>query len=164
MRKRRRRNEEAMMTNPITKCLKTVAAGLACAIMVLASADTSDARNVRGGAHVNVHGKANVSRNVKKASNVNVKKNVNRNVNVRRPAYRPVDIDVRRGYPVARGVAAGTAAAVTAAAVGSMVYSLPSGCHHEKVNGVWYYRCGDVWYEQRYSGSNQSYVVVNSPR
>ena len=75
-----------------------------------------------------------------------------------------MNVDVRRGYPVARGVAAGTAAAVTAAAIGSMAYSLPSGCNHQKINGVWYYRCGDVCYEQRYSGSQVSYVVVSPPR
>lgn len=121
-----------------------IAAGL------IASVDPADARGVRVGAKVNV----------------NKSVRVGANVNVRAPVYRStnVNVDVNRGYPVARGVAVGTAAAVTAAAIGSMVYSLPSGCSHQKINGVWYYRCGDIWYEQRYSGSQVSYVVVSPPR
>jgi hypothetical protein len=67
--------------------------------------------------------------------------------------------------PVAAGVAVGAAAAVTAAAVGSVVYSLPSSCTTVIAsNGVTYEQCGDVWYEPQFEGTNTSYVVVNPPQ
>lgn len=71
-------------------------------------------------------------------------------------------------HPVATaaavGVVAGATAAVTSAAIGSMVYSLPpSGCTTVVSAGVTYSRCGSVWYEPRYAGTSVSYVVVNAP-
>jgi hypothetical protein len=62
-------------------------------------------------------------------------------------------------HPVAAGVAIGATAALTAAAVGSMVYSLPAGCSPYNA----YYRCGDVYYQPQYQGDNVTYVVVNNP-
>ena len=44
--------------------------------------------------------------------------------------------------------------------VGSVVYSLPGGCGYQMIAGVRYYACGGVWYEQRYAGSQLTYVVV----
>jgi hypothetical protein len=44
-----------------------------------------------------------------------------------------------------------------------VVYALPSGCGYQYVNGVRYYHCNGVWYEQRYSGSQLTYVVVSPP-
>ena len=79
---------------------------------------------------------------------------------------RHVDVDVHRrgGYyhPVATGVAIGATAAITAAVIGSMVYTLPpSGCTTVIRNGISYSQCGSVWYEPRYSGNSVTYVVVN---
>jgi hypothetical protein len=81
-----------------------------------------------------------------------------------------VNINVDNGYdwddhyhPVARGVAFGTAAAVTAAAVGSMIYSLPPSCVNRIYGGVTYYGCGNVWYEPQYQGDKVVYVVVEQP-
>lgn len=82
-----------------------------------------------------------------------------------------VNIDVDRGWdhdgwdyhPVAAGVAFGTAAAVTSAVIGSMVYSLPPSCRTVISGGISYSRCGNVWYQPQYVGSSVSYVVVNAP-
>ena len=56
----------------------------------------------------------------------------------------------------------GVAAGVTAAAIGSLAYSLPSGCTPYTYAGP-YYQCGNVWYQPQYQGSNVTYVVVNPP-
>jgi hypothetical protein len=127
------------------------------AILALVSAGVAEARQVHRGAHVNVNRHVNVKKSGKKSVNVNVKKNVN----VHRDVH--TDWDRYHYHPVARGVAVGTAAAVTAAAIGSVVYSLPSGCGYRMVHGVRYYECGGVWYEQRYAGSQLTYVVVPAP-
>jgi hypothetical protein len=63
-------------------------------------------------------------------------------------------------HPVAAGVAFGAAAAVTRAAVGSMMYSLPPAC--SPYRGPYYY-CGGVYYEPQYQGDKVVYVVVNQP-
>jgi hypothetical protein len=132
-----------------------LAAFCAALALVIVSTGASEARKVRNGAHVNV----NRHVNVKHKKNVDV--NVKRNVNVHRDVH--TDWDRYHYHPVARGVAVGTAAAVTAAAIGSVVYSLPSGCGYRVINGVRYYQCGGVWYEQRYAGSQLTYVVVPGP-
>jgi hypothetical protein len=72
------------------------------------------------------------------------------------------DID----HPVAAGIAAGAfigAVAVTSAAVvGSAYYALPpSGCVTVIKNGVTYYQCGTVYYQQTWQGSDVVYIVVN---
>jgi hypothetical protein len=61
---------------------------------------------------------------------------------------------------VGAGVATGVAAGVTAAAIGSMAYSLPSGCTTYSAS---YYQCGNIWYQPQFQGSNVTYVVVNPP-
>ena len=109
-----------------------------------------------GGGHRNVNRNVNVNRNTNRNRNTNVRVNRNRNVNV--------NVNHRRGYgyhPVARGVAIGATAAVTAAVVGSMIYSLPPNCVTIVRYGTSYRQCGDVWYEPRYSGNNVTYIVVN---
>jgi hypothetical protein len=96
--------------------------------------------------------------NVNRNTNVNVN---NGNVNINRD----VDIDVNHGWydnhPVAAAAAVGTAVAVTAAAVGSIVYSLPPACTVVVENGTQYNYCGGVYYQPMYSGSTVTYVVVN---
>ena len=63
-------------------------------------------------------------------------------------------------HPVAAGVAFGTAAAVTSAVVGSMIYSLPPAC--SPYMGSYYY-CGGVYYAPQYQGDRVVYVVVDRP-
>jgi hypothetical protein len=53
---------------------------------------------------------------------------------------------------------------VTAAVVGSIVYSLPPACSMVVVNGISYQNCGSTWYQPQYMGTQVSYVVVNPPR
>jgi hypothetical protein len=117
-----------------------------------------------GGTAVRSSGRTNVS------SNRNVNANVNRNVNV--------DVHNHGGYrgyggyrgggccyhPVAAGVAVGATAAVTAAAIGSVVYSLPSSCSTVVVSGMAYQECGGSYYQPQISGSSTTYVVVNPPQ
>lgn len=82
-----------------------------------------------------------------------------------------VNIDVDGGWdndgwgyhPVAAGVAFGTAAAITGAVIGSMVYTLPPSCSTVVYVGVSYSQCGSVWYQPSYVGSSVSYTVVNPP-
>jgi len=112
-------------------------------------------------------GNANRSRDANANRDVNRDRNVNRDVN--RDINRDIDVDVdvdhdwdwddRDYYPVAAGVAFGTAAAVTSAVIGSMTYSLPYGC--SPYGG--YYSCGGVYYQPQYQGDTVVYVVVDDP-
>lgn len=112
----------------------------------------SDARRIES---LNLNTRTSINRNL----------NVNRNVNINRH----VDVDVHGGYygyyghPVARGVAFGTAAAVTAAAIGSIVYTLPTACAAVRVGNVSYQQCGSTWYQPQYVGTSVQYVAVNPP-
>jgi hypothetical protein len=83
-------------------------------------------------------------------NNVNVNKNVN------------VDVDQRGGgwdHPVAGAMVVGGAAAVTAAAIGSMVNTVPTGCVPVNYGGMVYQQCGGTWYQPQGS----QFVVVNPP-
>jgi hypothetical protein len=95
-------------------------------------------------------------------TNVKVNRNVNVNVDSRYNDYHGSGYYGGDYHPVATGVAVGVAAGVTAAAIGSLAYSLPSGCAPYTYSGP-YYRCGNVWYQPQYQGSNVTYVVVNPP-
>jgi hypothetical protein len=66
-------------------------------------------------------------------------------------------------HPVARGMAVGTAAAVTAAAIGSMTRSLPAACGTQMYGGTTYYNCSGTWYAPQYQGDQVVYVVVENP-
>jgi hypothetical protein len=84
-------------------------------------------------------------------NNVNVDRNVN--VNVDRGGWDNVN------HPVAAAVVVGAAVGVTAAAVGSMVSTVPSGCVPVNYGYTVYQQCGSAWYEPQGS----QYVVVNPP-
>ena len=56
-----------------------------------------------------------------------------------------------------------TTMAVTAAAIGSIVYSVPPSCVMTNVNGIAYQQCGSTWYQPQYVGSSVQYVVVEQP-
>lgn len=107
---------------------------------------TVDRNRVSGGNRVNT-------------GNVRVGNNVNVNVD-NDHGWGDWDDDY---HPVARGVAFGTAAAVTSAAIGSMIYSLPPTCATSVYGGMTYYSCGGVWYAPQYQGDRVVYVVVENP-
>ena len=56
------------------------------------------------------------------------------------------------------------AAALGAAAVGSVYDTVPSGCGPTSVNGYTYYQCGSTWYQPQYSGDTVQYTVINPPQ
>jgi hypothetical protein len=109
----------------------------------------TEARNVRNTTRTNIN------------QNVNVNRNVNRNVNVHRDI--DVDVDYHHYHPVATAVGVAAAAAVTAAVVGSIVYSLPPACSAVVVNGMTYQNCGGTWYQPQYASTQVTYVVVKAP-
>jgi hypothetical protein len=83
------------------------------------------------------------------------------------------DIDVNGGYYDRAGccsragyVAAGAVvgAAVTAAAIGSVAYTLPSSCSVVVVNDITYDQCGSTWYQPQFAGTTTTYVVVSPPQ
>jgi hypothetical protein len=123
-----------------------------------------NAGNVRASASSSVNRNANVSRNA------NVNANVNRNANVN--VNRDVNVNVNEGYhggaccyhPVATAAAVTATAAVTAAVVGTRVYTLPPACSIMVVNGISYQNCGGTWYQPQFSGGNTTYIVVNPPQ
>lgn len=101
--------------------------------------------------------------------------NVNSNKNVNVNTHRDIDVDVHHhgGYygggccyrsGVGTAMAVTATAMVTAAVIGSMVNTLPSGCSTVIVNGFAYQQCGSTWYQPQISGSNTTYIVVNPPR
>jgi hypothetical protein len=91
------------------------------------------------------------STSVNNVNNVNVSKNVNVNV----------DVDQRGGWdhPVAGAMVVGGAMAVTAAAVGSMVNAVPTGCVPINYGGMVYQQCGSTWYQPQ----GAQYMVVAPP-
>lgn len=159
--------------------LSLLAASAAMALVF--AAPQADARGVRAGAATSVHGASGrgasparnsggAQRNVDRGRDVNrsrtVDRDVNRHVDRDIDVHRDIDIDVDNGWdghPIAAGVAFGTAAAVTAAAIGSVYYALPPACAPRPYSSITYYYCGNVWYEPRYSGTSITYVVVNQP-
>jgi hypothetical protein len=137
-----------------------------------AKANAGTNRNTNAGDNANRN--ANANRNVNANSNANVNRNVNVNQNVN--VNRDVNVNANRNYygggyggPCCYNSGVGTAAAITAAAVGtalvvgSMVNSLPPSCSAISANGVTYQKCGSTYYEPQFSGGNTTYVVVNAP-
>lgn len=61
--------------------------------------------------------------------------------------------------PVAAAAVVGTTVAVTAAAVGSMVATVPPNCAPASYGGMVYQQCGSTWYAPQGS----QYTVVNPP-
>jgi hypothetical protein len=67
-------------------------------------------------------------------------------------------------HPAMRTAAVVGTAAVTDAAVGTVVHSLPSACTAVMVGNVAYQQCGSTWYQPTYAGTTVNYTVVNPPR
>jgi len=144
---------------------------LSIAVVFAFMPQQADARKGNRGGKTHTSVNRNRNKNTNRNVNVNRNKNVNRNtnVNVNKNVNVDVDVDRRRGccgrgyHPIATGVAVGAAVAVTAAIIGSMVNTLPSGCTTIITNGISYSQCGNTWYQPQYSGNNVTYVVVNAP-
>ena len=136
------------------------------------NAGANRAANTNAGANRNTN--ANADRNVNANSNTNVNRNVNVNQNVN--VNRDVNVNTNRNYygggyggPCCYNSGVGTAAAITAAAVGTamvvgaIVNTLPPSCTAIAANGVTYQKCGSTYYQPQFSGGNATYVVVNAP-
>jgi len=145
----------------------------ALAIALVATAVSAQAGNVRSQSRgsVNANHNVNANRNTNVNANRNVNVNANRNVNVNVDR----DVHVHGGYygggccynsynPIATAAAVTATAMVTAAVVGSIVNTVPSGCSTVIVNGFAYQQCGSTWYQPQISGSSTTYIVVNAPR
>ncbi|MES1198655.1 MAG: hypothetical protein ABUS48_01590 [Pseudomonadota bacterium] len=131
-------------------------------------ANAGGARNLSGRTAANGNRNVNGNGTINHNGNFNHNTNINNNTNINRNVDVNVDVDDHwdggwRDHPVAAGVAFGTAAAVTAAAINSVVYSLPPACVVSPYSGLTYYHCGSAWYEPRYEGTTVTYVVVNAP-
>jgi len=141
-----------------------------------ANANAGGNRNANSGANANrnANANANANRNVNANSNTNVNRNVNVNQNVN--VNRDVNVNTSRNYygggyggACCYNSGVGTAAAITAAAVGtamvvgSIVNSLPPSCTAVAANGVTYQKCGSTYYQPQFSGGNATYVIVNPP-
>jgi hypothetical protein len=108
---------------------------------------------------INRDGNVNRDRNVNRDVNRDVNRNVNRNGNY------DLDYDVDgRWHPVARAAAWTAGATITAAAIGSIAYTLPTSCTVTVVNGLSYHQCGSVWYQPQYVGTSVNYIVVEQPQ
>ncbi len=122
----------------------------------------AEARKGNRGAKTSVNKNVNNNRNRNKNVNVNSNRNRNTNVNVNKNVN--VNVNHRHGRPIARGVAIGATAAITAAVIGSIVYTLPPSCTTVFINGVTYQQCGSSWYQPQVVGGSTQYIVVNSPQ
>ena len=91
-----------------------------------------------------------------------VNRDINRDVDVNRNWDVDVDVD-DHWHPFATTAAVTAGAALTAAAIGSVVYSVPASCTVTVVNGISFQHCGSVWYEPQFVGTQVSYVVVSPP-
>jgi hypothetical protein len=108
-----------------------------------------------GGAH---HARADTrSTDVRNTSvnNVNVQRNVNVHVDGGGCSGRCGGWD----HPVAAAAVVGATVAVTAAAVGSVVATVPPSCVPVNYGGVVYQECGGIWYAPQ----GGQYIVVNPP-
>ena len=115
----------------------------------------------------------NNNRNNNNRNNNNNKNvNINNSGNVRVGGNNNVNIDIdndRHGccyhgnnyHPILTGVAIGAVAVTTSAIVGSYYRTLPPSCTTVIRNGMTYSYCGNVYYQQTWSGDDVVYVVVN---
>jgi len=147
-----------------------------------AIAQTPRTRGTRGTSRPTNFNSRTVNRNtVSRNSNTTLNRNVNtnRNVNVNRNVNYNRNANWHGGGAWHNGywhggvwhagywgaAAAGAAiGAATAAAIGSTVYTLPTGCGTVVVGGVSYYQCGSAWYQPQYVGGSTQYIVVNPPQ
>jgi hypothetical protein len=119
--------------------------------------DRSANANRAANTNQNINRTGNVNQNVNRNANVNQNVNVNRNVNV------DVDNGCCGNNPLAAAAVVTAGVAVTAAAIGSIAYSIPPSCVPVSVHGGTYQQCGNTWYQPQYAGTQVTYVTVNPP-
>jgi hypothetical protein len=146
---------------PVIAEARPIRGGAATSISRPAVRPGAGGAGVRNTAITNRGGNAVANRSGNRINTGNVRIGNNTNINVNNNDH-GWDWDDHY-HPVAAGVAFGTAAAVTSAAIGSMMYSLPPSCAPYPYGGYSYYSCGGVYYEPRYEGDKVVYVVVNNP-
>lgn len=112
--------------------------------------------NVNGGNNNISGGNTNISRG---NTNINTGNVNNIHVDNDLPGY-----GGWHDYPIARGVAVGTAVAVTAAAIGASYYALPPACAPYPWHSYTYYHCGGVYYKPQYQGDTIVYITVAKPQ
>ena len=66
-------------------------------------------------------------------------------------------------HPLAATAAIAGTAALTAAAIGSTVYTLPPACVSSIYSDLTYYNCDGTWYQPQFAGTTTTYVVVDPP-
>jgi Flp pilus assembly protein TadB len=153
------------MTRPLIALAASVTAAVALGPAAVVFTDAQAAREVRNTTRTSVNANANRNANVNRNVNANRNVNVNHNVNVNQNRRVDIDVDVDRGYhPVATAMAVTAGVAVTAAIVGSVTRTLPSGCVPVTIGTIMYQQCGPNWYQPQYSGTTVQYVVVTAPR
>jgi hypothetical protein len=86
-----------------------------------------------------------------------------RNTNIERNTNVDIDVD-DDGWFGEHPIAGMAAIGMTAAAIGSIVYSVPPSCVTSVINGMTYQQCGSTWYQPQYVGTSVQYVVVNAPQ
>ena len=107
-------------------------------------------RGKQGGTRSSINGHRNTHH--KKDVNIRHKKDVNVNKNIN------VDVD-HRGNHIGGAIVAGMV-------IGSIVVaaSIPPSCATVVVSNIAYRQCDGHWYQPQYSGTQVTYIVVNSPR
>jgi hypothetical protein len=153
------------MTRRVRASVSIALAALLCSV----TPTPVTAQNDKARTSVNNKGSGNRTNNNRttndaRTRDVNRNTNINRNLDIDRDVDIDIDVDHHyHGCCYNRGVGVG-AAIVTAAVVGSIIYSLPPSCTIVIVNGFTYQQCGSVWYQPRFVGTTTSYVVVIAPR
>ena len=133
-----------------------------------AGANRASAGANRGGRD---QGTRNTANQANRTDISNRQRNTERNTNIERNTN--VNIEGDGGccndnwygdHPLAATAAVTATAALTAAAIGSIVYSVPPSCVTTVINGMTYQQCGSTWYQPQYAGTSVQYVVVNPPQ
>src|SRR5262245_19266656 len=127
-------------------------AALSLTVLVASPALSTPQRGgggTRSSANTSVNRSGNRNTNVNSNRNVNVNRDVNVNVN----HYGGYGYGGCCYHPVATAAAVTAATMVTAAVVGSIVNTLPTGCVTTVVNGIAYQQCGSTWYQPQFAGS-----------
>ncbi len=160
------------MRESMRPLVPVLAIALVAGIATLAVALPAEAARPHGSGGVRATASGNVNRAPAGNRNLDHSRNVNRNVNRDIDVHRDIDVDVHGGccyhdhwddHPVATAAAVTAAVSLTAAAIGSIAYSLPPSCSQVIVNGIAYQQCGSTWYQPQYAGTTVQYVVVNAP-
>jgi hypothetical protein len=118
-------------------------------------------RRVKNSTSTSVNNR-NTNVNTNRNTNINTNRNTNVNANSRRDIDIDIDVDNDRHHhhPIGTAAAITATAVVTAAVVGSIVYTIPPSCVPVQVGNMIYQQCGNTWYQPQYAGASVQYVVI----